>query len=413
MNVRFKNMHNRKPMFLAVMALALLILFVGIFFLVKPVKDTNTPTIVDDDNTNGSTVMTGEEDAQQLTAQLSEKLEGYYDPVSVYHPEAQQPELNHEAFRVHDGKLYGYLLAEGEWEELGEIQLVRITAETAEQVFRNAAYSEGYLLNPPALFQTLRYRVVSGNNVYYFNVNGPEKNGDMACVTKGEIRWFIQVVGKEALDGGYHYACGTTDAVLPWQLDFNIFDRTYVLQIPCINVRSEGTFQFREDGKLEITDRETGNRHYFLPEENGYRTAPGWKINDGVSMKENLLFQYSAYHILKEMYGSAEVDLDGDGSLEKIYLGSLNYAGLLGIEVSVDSMGTDAYQTYYAEWGDIRLVEESGRVFGEVVYHVNPQKQQETKTARFEIHYDGKNLWITDRNGNVIHDRIDLREVAE
>ena len=355
----------------------------------------------------------GEEPSDPLTEQLSERMEGYYLHVAVYHPEMQQPDVDHEAFRVHDGRLYGFLLAEGEWEDLGEIRTVNITEETAEQVFRNAVYSKGYMVDPPGLFRTLRYRAVTGGDVYYFDLDGPERNGEIACVRNGRIRWFIQTVGKEDLEGDYHYACTMTEAVLPWQLDINIYDRTYVLQIPCSNSRSEGTFRFTKDGEMEITDAENGVRHYFLPEEFGYRTVPGWQISDGTGMKENLLFRVSAYYILKEMYGCAEADLDGDGIAETIRLGDMGYPGSLGLCVSVDSIETDAYQSYYAEWGDVTLVTEKGKVYGEIVYHVNPRDRQETKTARFEIHFDGKDLWLTDMLGDVIRDRIDLKEQAE
>ncbi len=256
------------------------------------------------------------------------------------------------------------------------------------------------MVDLPGLFDRMEYRTVSGNCEYYMTKIANDLH--MACVKDGDLEWMKQILKTDEIQDRYTYACTLEEEALPHTLDFSIFDRTYLLEIPSTNYVSEGTFRFDGD-KLILLDRESGIEFTFTEEEDSY-TLQGDDKN-GLGLKKGEIFLYSGWKYKRDLYGSACIDLDGDGDPETVWLGDLGLSGPFTLTISVDSKGTDVFRWYYAEHGEVSLIEENGHLYVEILYR--PWNGEPSK-GRFEIRYDGKTVWITDENGNTIENNIDL-----
>lgn len=337
---------------------------------------------------------------EPLTEFMKTQAEGYYELIASEYPEGQQYDTGFDALRITDGIIYGFNFHEGEWTEIGPLQHVTISEEKRNQVFQNVSVSEGYMVDLPGLFDRMEYRTVSGNREYYMTKIANDLH--MACVKDGDLEWMKQILKIDEIQGRYTYACTLEEEALPHTLDFSIFDRTYLLEIPSTNYVSEGTFRFDGD-KLILLDRESGIEFTFTEEEDSYTLQDDDK--NGLGLKKGEIFLYSGWKYKRDLYGSACIDLDGDGDPETVWLGDFGLSGPFTMTISVDSKGTDVFRWYYAEYGEVSMIEENDHLYVDILYK---PWEEEPSNGRFEIHYDGKTVWITDEKGEVIEDNIDL-----
>ena len=162
----------------------------------------------------------GTEPASEVSETQLRQMEGYYESVAFYHPEFQRPDIAYAAFWINGNHFWGFRPELNEWEDLGAIEEVSMPEEITEMVFQDIQYSEGYLLDPPSMFQRLPYRAISANAIYYFDGNGIDKTGSLACVVEGRIVWFIQTIcHKDLTDNRHRYICNETGDPLPHSLD--------------------------------------------------------------------------------------------------------------------------------------------------------------------------------------------------
>lgn len=335
--------------------------------------------------------------AENIPEYVMQQIEGNYETVASLYPEAQQYDIGYDAFQIRNGVLSGYLFQEGRWEDIGTLEKVSVSDKMAEQVFQNARISADYAIDLPAEFKHMEYRTVTGNREYYLALPLSESAQRMACVRDGEIEWMKQILKRDELHSTDSYDARITEEALPHTLDINIFDRTYLLEIPSANEVSEGTFRF-ENRVMILQDSTDSTELRLTPEEHGYR-----------DQKTNAYFRPTGWKMLRGMYGTADMDLDGDGKKETIWLGDQGLSGPLGLTIAIDSQGTDVFRMYYAEHGQVSLIEENGRLY---ISLICTPWQGEPVEGRFEIHYDGSTVWITDAENNIVEDNISVTEAA-
>ncbi len=339
---------------------------------------------------------------EPLTEFMKTQAEGYYELIASEYPEAQQYDSGFDALKITDGVLYGFSFHRGEWTEIGPLLHVTVSEEKMNRIFQNVTVSEDYMVDLPGLFDRMEYRTVYGNREYYMTKIANDLH--MACIKDGNLEWMKQILKTDEIQDRYAYACTLEEEALPHTLDLSIFDRSYLLVVPSTNYVSEGTFRFNE-GELILSDNETKTEFTFIEEEYCYILQDNDK--NGFGLKKGEIFRNSSWKYLRDLYGSACIDLDGDGNSEMVWLGDLGLSGPFALTIAVDSKGTDAFRWYYAEHGEVSLIEENGHLYVEILYR--PWNGEPSK-GRFEIRYDGKTVWITDENGNTIENNIDLRK---
>ena len=335
----------------------------------------------------------------------TDSKEGVYTLSSLVYqlPDLTPSVAQYDYYGVLDGKLYGFDFRAGAWDLIGDIEEHTLTAEDIAERLNESYINKDRADDPRVMLLKADASVTSENGIVYYChfTEGIYTEGVMAEEKNGKIRAVFMMGQMDQFPENILRCLKDEKSAVPTRLTMCREARTFTLSVPAVDLNVDGTFHYTDDRTVKF-QKKNGTVLMILQETDepspygiSYEYVEG-KI-PGDYFQSGMTFQTPGASVaFLDLWGTEEIDLNGDGKKETVFFGDKGFSGPGSLTISVDSKGNDAYVSYYATFRSISFRKEGKRLYVDTIYQ--PFHQEET-LASFEVCYDGNSVWLEDENG--------------